>query len=124
MRKRSSTARAGLGKPQSPRRAAMTTDRRTLPLALSPVNQIVTPFWLSRDARSSAFTEPVHPRPDQSRLAPRSLHREQAGLTGVESDVGRHLTQFLHEKRVRGELKKTGEEERAACAIMVCRQGV
>lgn len=66
MRKRSSTARAGLGKPQSPRRAAMTTDRRTLPLALSPVNQIVTPFWLSRDARSSAFTEPVHPRPDQS----------------------------------------------------------
>ena len=59
-----------------------------------------------------------------SRLAPRSLLREQAGLTGVESDVGRHLTQFLHEKRVRGELKKTGEEERAACAIMVCRQGV
>ena len=32
---------------------------RTLPLALRPVNQMVTPFWPRRRARSAASTEPA-----------------------------------------------------------------
>ena len=42
--------------------------KRTFPLALSPVNHTVTPFWERRLERSSAFTEPIHPaasHPDQ-----------------------------------------------------------
>lgn len=32
--------------------------KRTLPLALRPVSQMVTPFWLRRDARSAEVTDP------------------------------------------------------------------
>jgi hypothetical protein len=47
---------------------------RTLPLALKPVNQIVTPFWLSNSERSFASTEPGERRRSQAMFIAKSDH--------------------------------------------------
>ena len=65
---------------------------RTFPLALSPVNQIVTPFWASSVARSSAFTEPAMPRPIHAQRPPiNTTSTRTSGVTLVESNVGGHF---------------------------------
>ena len=61
----------------------------TFPLALSPVNQMVTPFCFSNSERSSEFTEPnVTVRSSMKNPA----HFHDVQHTWMKSDVCRHLT--------------------------------
>jgi hypothetical protein len=60
--------------------------RVTLPLALRPVNQIVTPFWPSSLVRNSAFTEPIPP----SQMSKELQLREPGWVTCMEGEIGGH----------------------------------
>lgn len=61
----------------------------TFPLALRPVNQIVTPFWPRRLVRSDASTDPI-PIGDGGQPTKRPLRSRQLQPTGMERDVGGH----------------------------------
>ena len=107
------------------RNATQGGGKRTFPLALSPVNHTVTPFWERRLERSSAFTEPVPPH--RIPISSRTLQRPQrpphpAGLTSVESDVRGHFViksvRCGGQEKIRRRGRMGGGED--AVATMVC----
>ena len=102
--------------------------RHTFPLALSPVNQIVTPFCLSSVARSSAFTEPADPPRDRGQvrgLCTASATRNTEGGSPTWNVMLVDIVDEFYTDREREKGAWRGLRGwRAACAMMVCGQGV